>query len=164
MRTELHLPYGNPFPIETAIFTLDRDEPLAMEVSRALFHSACGYTEAFSIYGEDAAFEWQQIEEERPVLFRLSRLGEFPGARRSEAARIAMPDFAHLLPTAIAGFAAGHHGGSYPHMVHEFVRSIVEERKPAIDQLTAADWTAPGICAHLSALQGGTGVEIPRFA
>jgi len=163
LRAELRKPYGNPFPIETALFTLDGDEPLAMEVSRALFHSARGYTEAFNVYGEDAAFEWQQLEEERPVLFRQSKLGEFPGARRSEAERLDIPGFAHLLPAEIAGFAAGDHGGSYPHLVHEFVRSIVEERKPAIDELTAADWTAPGICAHYSALQSGAGVEIPRF-
>lgn len=163
LRDELHRPYGNPFPIETAIFSLDRDEPLAMEVSRALFHSARGYTEAFNIHGEDAAFEWQQLEEEKPVLFRLSKLGEFPGARRSQAERISLPDFAHLLPAELSAFATGDHGGSYPHLVHEFVRSIVEERKPAIDELTAADWTAPGVCAHQSALQGGAGVAIPRF-
>jgi predicted dehydrogenase len=163
LRPVLHKPYGNPFPIETAIFALDRDEPLAMEVSRALFHSARGYTEAFNIHGDDATFEWQQLEEEKPVLFRLSKLGEFPGARRSEAERISVPDFAQRLPAEIAGLAAGDHGGSYPHLVHEFVRSIIEERKPAIDELTAADWTAPGICAHQSALQGGAGVAIPRF-
>ncbi|WP_330620836.1 hypothetical protein [Blautia pseudococcoides] len=25
----------------------------------------------------------------------------------------------------------GGHGGSHPHLVHEFIRSIIEERKPA---------------------------------
>ncbi len=56
----------------------------------------------------------------------------------------------------------GHHG-SHPHLVHEFVRSIVEGRKPAIDGVTAANWTAPGLCAHQSAMQGGAEVDIPRF-
>ena len=48
-------------------------------------------------------------------------------------------------------------------LVHEFVRSIVEERAPAIDAVTAANWTAAGICAHQSAMQGGAEVEVPRF-
>jgi len=56
----------------------------------------------------------------------------------------------------------GHHG-SHPHLVHEFVRSIVEGRKPAIDAVTAANWTAAGICAHESAMQGGREVIIPAF-
>jgi len=48
-------------------------------------------------------------------------------------------------------------------MVHEFVRSIVEGRKPWSDEVIAANWTAAGICAHQSAMQGGETVEIPRF-
>jgi hypothetical protein len=47
--------------------------------------------------------------------------------------------------------------------VHEFVRSIIEDRPSAIDAVTAANWTAAGICAHESALRGGAAVEIPRF-
>ena len=57
----------------------------------------------------------------------------------------------------------GGHGGSHPHLVHEFVRSIVEGRKPRIDEVTAANWTAAGICAHASAMQGGARVIIPDF-
>jgi hypothetical protein len=57
----------------------------------------------------------------------------------------------------------GGHSGSHPHMVHEFVMSIVEQRKPWIDEITAANWTAAGICAHESAMRGGEKVEIPRF-
>ncbi|MER8786038.1 Gfo/Idh/MocA family oxidoreductase [Mesorhizobium sp. M1006] len=163
LREELHKSYENPFPIETAIFSLEGDEPLAMEVSRALFHSARAYTAAFTVYGEDAAFEWQQIEEEAPVLFRLSKLGEFPGARRSEAERISLPSFSHLLPAELIQFADGYNGGAYPHLVHEFVRSIVENRRPSIDEVAAANWTAPGICAHDSAIQGGAAVYIPQF-
>jgi hypothetical protein len=48
-------------------------------------------------------------------------------------------------------------------MVHEFVRSIVEGRRPWIDAVTAANWTAAGICAHASAMQAGKAVEVPSF-
>ncbi len=44
------------------------------------------------------------------------------------------------------------HGGSHPHLVHEFLSSIIEQRPSAINAETAASWTAPGVCAHLSAL------------
>ena len=64
MRDELKSRYNNPFPIETAVFELAGDEPLAMEITRALFHSARGYSESFNIYGEDATFEAAQLERE----------------------------------------------------------------------------------------------------
>ena len=180
MREELRRPHANPFPMETAIFDLEREEPLAMEITRALFHSARGYAESFSIYGEDATFEAAQVHGEPPVMFRLSKLGEFPGARRSTEERVYVPDYGHRLPPEIAGFTGavkldargehpsvmhgGGHGGSHPHLVHEFLRSIVERRAPAIDELKAADWTAAGICAHASALQGGAVVAVPNFS
>ena len=56
------------------------------------------------------------------------------------------------------------HGGSHPHLVHEFVSSIVDERPSAIDASTAAAWTAPGICAHESAMRGGASVNVPDFS
>ena len=40
-------------------------------------------------------------------------------------------------------------------MIHEFIMSIVEDRKPLIDDIKGAYWTATGICAHLSAMEGG---------
>ena len=68
------------------------------------------------------------------------------------------------VPPALAGFAQGGHGGSHPHLVHEFVRSIVEGRPPAVDAARAANWTAAGLCAHESAMRQGEGVPIPDFA
>ena len=93
--------------------------------------------------------------------------------------RISAPDRADLLPKDIARFTrrgvydasnphmsflqGGGHGGSHPHLVHEFVSSIVEQRRPRIDAVTAADWTAAGICAHESAMNGGKRIVIPLF-
>lgn len=181
MRDELKAHYNNPFPVETAIFELEREEPLAMEITRALFHSARGYSESFNIYGEDATLEAAQLEgEEAPVLFRLSALGAGSGPRDSTAERVYVPDYADRLPVEIARFTGaaaldargahpsvrhgGGHGGSHPHLIHEFIRSILDGRSPRIDEVRAADYTAPGICAHESALRGGEPVEIPSFA
>ena len=46
---------------------------------------------------------------------------------------------------------------------HEFVSAIVEDRPARIDAVQAARWTAPGICAHASALQDGARQVVPAF-
>lgn len=178
LRPELRELYGNPYPVETAIFQLEREIPLAMEITRSLFQTSRAYLESFNIYGEDASLEWP-YHGEPLVLTRQSRLGEHDGPRRAIPERIGLPDYASRLPAEIAEFTGGvtddgqaahpsvrhggSHGGSHPHLVHEFIRSIVEKRKPAIDEIRAADWTAAGICAHQSAMLDGARVEIPRF-
>ncbi len=55
------------------------------------------------------------------------------------------------------------HGGSHPFLVDEFVRSVVDGRPPLVDARRAAAWTAPGICAHASALAEGATVRVPDY-
>ncbi|MBI1255835.1 MAG: gfo/Idh/MocA family oxidoreductase [Chloroflexi bacterium] len=183
MREELRQQYNNPYPIETAIFELESPTSLAAEVTRSLFHTARAYAEMFTVYGEKATFEWEQIEGEAPVVFRMSaRSDSDAGSGRGNAIsveRISAPDRPDLLPPEIARFTqrgvydessphlsflqGGGHDGSHPHLVHEFIRSIVEGRRSRQDAVTTANWNAPGLCAHQSALQGGVRVEIPAF-
>jgi predicted dehydrogenase len=177
MREELVKPYNNPYPIESALFQL-KDSDVALELTRTMFHTARDYSECFNIYGEKATFEWQQLEHEKPVVFRM---GELEGKRGRPITfeRITAPDRADLLPEEIRRFTqkgvydetnehlsfiqGGGHGGSHPHLVNEFVQSIMEQRQPSIDAITAANWTAAGICAHESAMRGGVLVDIPDF-
>ena len=178
MRPELHQQYGNPFPVETAIFQLD-GENLAAEVTRSLFHTARQYAEIFTIFGENASIEWL-LEDELPVVYRMAPLQSGRG-RPITQERLAPPSFRDRLPAAIRAFdnhqiipdpknphqsvlQGGAHHGSHPHLVHEFVRSIIELRKPAIDAQTAANWSAAGICAHQSAMSGSIAVDVPTFA
>lgn len=175
--SDMHEPYGNPFPIETAIFQLERDG-VAAEVTRALQCTAREYVESFNVYGEDMSFEWH-LEEEDPVVFRRGERTDQRG-RPIHVDRVTPPDRPDLLPPEIARHTlertvfdpsdphpsvaqGGNHHGSHPHMIHEFVRSIVEERSPLIDAVTAADWTAAGICAHESAMRDGERITIPDF-
>jgi len=65
-----------------------------------------------------------------------------------------------FVPIFIQG--AGH-GGSHPHLAHEFIRGIVEERESSVDAKRAANWTLAGICAHESATKGGKRIEPPIF-
>ncbi|WP_420113969.1 Gfo/Idh/MocA family protein [Pseudactinotalea sp.] len=164
---ELAAHYGSPFAVETALVTT-RQGVVGAEVARSLFETAREYVESFTVFGEHATFEWEQTQGSGHVL----HVGEKPEP-------LEVRDFAELLPAEIAQFTthgvygednehlsfvqgAGH-GGSHPHLAHEFIRSIVEERPSAIDAETAANWTAVGICAHESAMAGGERVRIPDF-
>ncbi len=163
LRPDIQQPGGNTFPLQTAIFQLAAPD-LAAEVTRSWFQTARPYTESFSAYGDKAGFEWQQIEDEDPLLYRLEAVQPGQRGRHVSAARIPVPDRPDLLPEVLAAFTQGGHSGSHPHLAHEFVSSIVEGRPPAINALTSAHWTAPGICANESALRGGEPVIIPDFA
>lgn len=180
MRQELVDQYGNSFPMETAIFRLEGTD-VAAEATRSLFHVGREYQESFNVYGENAVFEWGQTGADAPVLFTIELLENLKESRGrgTKAERLEVPDYAHRLPPEIARFTTkgvydestphlsflqgGGHGGSHPHMVHEFVRSIVEGRKPSIDDVTAANWCAAGICAHESAMRDGAEVVVPAF-
>ncbi|WOQ70147.1 Gfo/Idh/MocA family oxidoreductase [Microbacterium limosum] len=173
---EMASAYGNPFPVETAIFRLD-DVDISVEVTRSMFRTARPYTESFAIYGDRLGFEWPQLEDEQPLLFEMGALSTERG-RPIDVKRLDVPDRADLLPEEIRPFTresvyqggdhlsfvqGGGHGGSHPHLVHEFVRAVVEDRQSAIDAATAANWTAAGLAAHESAMQQGAEVTIPRF-
>ena len=168
MRADLHTQYGNPFPVETATFKLAGPgvDGVAAEVTRSLFETAVTFKESFDVYGDRATFLWPQIPGDAPALIAL---GDPPdrgaGARRPVTVeRPEIPYRPDLLPAPLAQFASGGHGGSHPHLVHEFIRSIVEERPPAVDVTRAANWTAAGLCAHESAMRGGEPIAIPDFA
>jgi len=181
MREELRKQYGNPYPIETALFQLETPG-LCAEVTRSLFHCVRPYMESFTFYGENATYEWQ-MENKHPMLFKMSPVVPgplIPGEYRSSSTtQPRPPDRADLLPVSVGRFTkrfvyskddqhlsfeqGGGHHGSHPHLVHEFVRSIIENRTPRIDAVTAANWTAPGICAHTSAMKDGAEIAIPEF-
>ncbi len=185
VREEVRNGYGCPFAFESALITLE-DSDVCVELERFLYHVARGYSEYFQIYGENGSFEWQQLEEEKPVLFSrvLSQengqvLNDYGRGGLIRAQRVDVPDFADRLPKEIGRFTkatvydesnphlsfiqGGGHGGSHPHLVHEFVRSILEDRPPVPDDITGAYWTAVGICAHRSAMEGGTVQQVPVF-
>ena len=184
MREDLRERYGNPYPIEHALIELSQPG-LVAEITRSLFHTAIGYVEGFTVLGEKMSFEWN-IEDEPPYLHSLQfkdgedLLNSYGRGRKIAIERTECPDRRELLPEAIRSFTqaqtipdpdnphlsirqGGGHHGSHPHMIHEFVRSILEERPPVLDAVTSARWTAVGICAHASALKGGEPVDVPSF-
>jgi predicted dehydrogenase len=168
--------YDNPFSVESALVRLDGRDTV-VELTRSLSQLARPYTESFSIYGDRLGFEWPQQEDSGPPL--LFTLGEPPSGRGRPISTdpVSVPDRAELLPASIRRYTqkfadeshrsfiqGGGHGGSHPHLVNEFVSSIVDDRPPSVDHVRAANWTATGLAAHESALAEGKTVAIPRFA
>jgi hypothetical protein len=159
--------YGSPFAVESALFKV-RNKEVAFEVTRSLFETARQYIESFDVYGDKVAFEWTQIEGDQAVI----HVGEAPE-------RVTVPDYAALLPEPIRQFTTGGvydaenahlsftqgagHGGSHPHLVHEFVSSIIEGRLSFPDVYQSMNWTCAGICAHESAMRNGDKVALPDF-
>ena len=159
--------YNSPFAIETAHIKL-HDSDLTAEVMRSLFNTARQYRESFDVYGSKMSFEWPLIEHQPPVV----HIGEAPH-------HVNALDFAHLLPEPLQPFTthgvyggekqhlsfiqgAGH-GGSHPHLAHEFLAAIIEDREPFPNARQSANWTAVGILAHESALRGGERIDLPAF-
>lgn len=163
LREDLQAYEGNRFPLETAIMRLHVTD-IAAEVTGSFFQAARPYIESFSAYGDTMGFEWEQAWGESPFVYRMEPYQAGQWGRPVHSQRFEPPFRPDLLPPEIADFTVdGGHGGSHPHLVHEFVRSIVEDRPSAIDAVTAANWTAPGICAHESALREGDPVVVPSF-
>jgi predicted dehydrogenase len=161
MREELHANYGNAFPVETAIFRL-HDSDVAFEITRTMHEAAVVWKETFDVYGDKATFLWSQYHggDHTLIAFDPSE----PGAKRTvTVSKVVPPAYPQLVPKELETFASQGWNTSHAHLVHEFIGSIVEDRKPAIDAVTAANWCAPGIRAHESALRGGEMVSIPAF-
>jgi hypothetical protein len=134
-----------------------------------LFNTARQYRESFDVYGSKKTFEWTLIEHEDSVI----HTGEKPE-------RVKIPDYAHLLPEPIQSFTTGGvydaesnqhlsfiqgagHGGSHPHLVHEFISSLVGNRDPFPNARQSANITCVGILAHESAMQDGKQIFLPEF-
>ena len=170
IREELIKCYNSPFAVETATFKI-RDHDVAAEVTRSLFDVARQYRESFDVTGSRASFEWQQVEGEEPVIhYKGLPEGQIPR-------RIKVPDYAGRLPDSIRKFTGaihdathlsfvqgGGHGGSHPHLAHNFLQAVLGRQPPFPDAPTSANWTCVGICAHDSAMKAGTRVDLPSFS
>jgi predicted dehydrogenase len=162
---------GNPFAVQSCHIKL-QDSNVAAHIWRFLYDVARQYRESFDVYGTKKSFEWTLVENEPHVLHTAKK----PEPEIPE--KVEVPDYAHLLPAEIQKFTlpaeihdaehlsfvqGGGHGGSHPHMVHEMVSALQDDREPWPNAVTSANWTCVGICAHESAMNGGEVVKLPEF-
>ena len=173
IRPELHAYYNSPFAVESTHIKF-RNTDVSAHVYRSLFDTARQYRESFEVYGSKKSVEWPLIEG-RPLVVHTAKKPEpeIPEEKHS-------PDYAHLLPKEIQPFTthgvydagdnqhlsflqgAGH-GGSHPHLVHEFLSALVTNREPYPNARQSANITCVGILAHESALKGGEVIQLPAF-
>ena len=183
IRDELVPKYGSPFAVESAHVDLLGTDVKA-NVVRSLFDTARQYRESFDVYGSRASFEWS-LTEGAPHILHVAKREE---PEIPEPADV--PDFAARLPAEIQKFTTagvyghaadsdgdgevsaeehlsftqgGGHGGSHPHLAHAFVDALRTGRDPFPNAVQSANWTCVGLCAHDSAMNGGTRVELPAF-
>jgi predicted dehydrogenase len=173
IREDLIPKYNSPFAVESTHIKF-RNSDLSAYVYRSLFDVARQYRESFEVYGSKKSVEWPLIEGHPLVVHTAKK----PEAEIPE--EVHSPDYAHYLPEPIQRFTtkgvydtddhthlsftqgAGH-GGSHPHLVHEFVDSLVKNRQPFPNAKQSANITCVGILAHESALQGGKQISLPDF-
>lgn len=180
MEESLYEQYQNPYPVESAIFAFENG--LKGEATRSLFETARVYQEGMFVYGSKMSFEWGIADDSLPYVTYLFDEEELKRGAHSPISQMEMPNYHQGLPESIQkytigsedfdpqnpqeslkkGHGGGHHG-SHPHLVHEFVMSILEERKPWIDEVLGGNITAAGICAHESAMKDGEAVIVPEF-
>src|SRR5256886_1469696 len=157
-------------PMATSI----EDSDLTARIYRSLFDTARQYRESIDVYGSKKSFEWTLVEHESHILHTAKK------PEQKIPKKIKVPDYAKLVPAPIRRFTtkgvydlakkthlsftqgAGH-GGSHPHLVHEFLSAVVNDRDPFPNAKQSANWPRVGLCALEYALYGGPIVDLPAF-
>jgi predicted dehydrogenase len=191
IKDELIPRYGSPFAVESAHISL-RSSDVCVRVYRALFDTARQYRESFDVFGSKMSIEWPLVEGEGFVL-HTAKEPQANTTRRAHAPDYAnrlpepirhfttktfldLPEYRHLAHSSGADPDGTHahlvtdpgslegHGGSHPHLAHEFVSALIEDRDPFPNAVQSANITCAGILAHESAMKGGIRLRLPDFA
>ena len=160
---------------------------LAGEATRTLFETAHVYKEGLDVYGSKKSFEWGFSDGADPYITELTEPGltvlnqDMSGfrGRLTPSEQIKVPNYYQDLPPELyhftvggnydatnpqdslkVGAGAGHHG-AHPHLVHEFVSSILEDREPAVGIRLACQITDTCLAIHESAMRHGERIAIP---
>lgn len=165
--------HGSPFAIESCQIAF-KDSDVSARLIRSLYETARQYRESFDVYGSKKSYEWPLVEGEMPVIHTKDLPEpEIP-------TRVEVPDYGHRLPEAIRHFTGrgvydagenqhlsftqgGGHGGSHPHLAHEFVDALLTGREPYPNAAESANITCVGILAHESAMESGALKLLPEF-
>jgi len=189
IRAELASIYGSPYAVETSHIKI-RDSNLTARVYRSLFDTARQYRESFDVFGTKKSIEWPLIEGDGLIL-HTAKLSQEESAEKVNAPDYAHllpeeirpfttktfleldeykhlasdgadPDGTHSHLVTDPGSLEGH-GGSHPHLVHEFISAISEDRYPFPNDVQSANITCAGILSHESAMKGGERIPLPDF-
>lgn len=139
---------------------IDLEVGLYRTASGAVIKILCGFSIArepsfhtYTVYGTRGCLEKPRTGDETLAFFE--EIPELAGMMRMPlpAAHRRAPGHASL----------GGHGTSEFFMVNAWVDAIMGRAPCPIDLPTALDYTVPGLCAHLSAEEGGRPVAVPDY-
>ncbi|MBI4975947.1 MAG: Gfo/Idh/MocA family oxidoreductase [Spirochaetes bacterium] len=157
--------YGNPFPVETAIFELgeeslsvdfpvygDQKRPLAIEVTSITANTALQNKETFDVFCSKHSFFWATHPGDEHALVRRT-LNEPKFADKSNPAvmmKFRSPNIRTDIPDALRNLSSW---TPQTNLVHEFVTACLEQRPSLYDIDAAKAFSLPGILAHDAAMR-----------
>ena len=156
--------YHNPFWNETAFFKTDRGNAFRVGV---YWNAPVRGCERGQWFGQKMSFFDPHPNGLGPIIVRPGETTEKDDAgfvRKLPAfEQYQQPQWwqTEMLPEPLRHESG--HDGSHTFLTHEFIDALRHERAPAIDVYEAVAFTAPGIVAHASALQGGKEMKVPSF-
>jgi len=143
-------PYTNPYTFEAGLFRMEGGAVAKISICWVLggqwfetqyFGTKQSYVCAFAPWGKDILMKKD---------FRPFRIPMIPFDR---------PNYRERLDPALRSLAGAEDSAF---LVQEFAESVLNDTTPPIDVYKAVSFTAPGICAHQSALEHRT-IKIPDF-
>lgn len=156
--------YRNPFWNETAQFKTNQGNVMRVDVWWSGAHRGC---ERAQFYGDRMSLFYPDPNGLGAVIVRAGRQTEKDSGgferqlspfEKFEAPAAWKTD---ALPEPLRHNSG--HEGSHTFITHEFIDALVRGRSPLVNVHEAVAYTAPGIVAHQSALQGGERLRIPSF-
>ena len=157
-------PYNNPFWNGTAFFKTNKGNPFRVEVN---WKGALRSVERGEWRGDKMSFfSALQGGDEHTIVRSVDALGKDDAGfqvSKNVVETYKQPKWweTALLPEPLRHNSG--HDGSHVFLTHEFIDSLLHNRRPAIDVHEALAYTAPGIIAHQSALKDGDYLKIPNF-
>lgn len=156
--------YNNPFWNGTAFFKTSSGIPFRVEVN---WKGALRNAERGEWRGGRMSFYSAMTESDEHTIIRASATTgkDAGGFNVSEniVETYKQPKWwqTNMLPEPLRHDSG--HDGSHCFLTHEFIDSLLNNRKPVVDVYEAIAYTAPGIIAHRSALKDGEYMTIPDF-
>jgi predicted dehydrogenase len=157
-------PYDNPFWNGTAFFKTSKGKPFRVEVN---WKGALRNVERGEWRGDKMSF-FSGLKEgdEHTIVRSVESMGKDDAGFKVTENVVEIykqPKWwqTELLPKPLRHDSG--HDGSHVFITHEFIDSLLNNRKPVVSVYEALAYTAPGIVAHQSALKDGDYMKIPDF-
>jgi predicted dehydrogenase len=97
--------YGNPYPIESALFSFANG--LKGEATRSLFETAREYQEGLFVYGSEGTFEWGFRDGDAPSFTSITPAPAGERGGRTGTKTVELPNYYQSLPEPIQPYTVG---------------------------------------------------------